>query len=98
MDLQQDWFQSLYDDLCNAKKEFSLAIHWEEILIRDQSRSKWLMEGDRHSAFFHASMKERKLYAKFHLCLASVVDLMADLASLNELVLESERGNASPFL
>ena len=60
--IQQSFDDGVTTDLLNeemdASSELDSLLFQREVLLREQSRVKWLKEGDRNSAFFQFSFKE----------------------------------------
>ncbi|PON37349.1 Endonuclease/exonuclease/phosphatase, partial [Trema orientale] len=59
-----------------AHPAFDILLSQEEIYLREQSRVKWLKEGDRNSSFFHNVVKRRR--AKKTLCNMKIGDELVD--------------------
>lgn len=49
------------------KKELQQAVRWEEKLIFQKTRQKWISEGDNNSKFFHALIWGRRSRNKVQL-------------------------------
>ena len=62
--IQRSFDDGVTTDLLNeeidASSELDNLLFQREVLLREQSRVKWLKEGDRNSAFFHSVLKRRK--------------------------------------
>lgn len=53
-------FSILVADLLLEEKKLEMGLLKEEMLLRDKSQQTWLKDGDRNTAFFHASLKIMK--------------------------------------
>lgn len=67
--LQISWDSELFDSLKQAKDEHLGALNMLESCLREKARVKWLSEGDRNTAYFHACIKERHFQSKWNFCL-----------------------------
>ena len=59
-DLQLHWSSSLVYQLQTAQASLSTFFNQEESILQEKARSTWLSAGDRNSALFHASIKDRQ--------------------------------------
>lgn len=60
--MESGWDEERKNDLTRDKKELDdILIMKEEAMARDKARITWLKEGDRNTAFFHASIKARRI-------------------------------------
>ncbi|GAV67303.1 hypothetical protein CFOL_v3_10809 [Cephalotus follicularis] len=58
--LQSDFDKDSLCDLNGANQLLTSLLTKEEGMLRDKARVKWLSEGDRNTAFFHACIKEKR--------------------------------------
>lgn len=59
-DLQLHWSDDTTAQLSEAQAVLSTMLNRQECMLREKARVKWLTEGDRNSAFFHATLKDRQ--------------------------------------
>ncbi|KAG6656078.1 hypothetical protein CIPAW_05G262500 [Carya illinoinensis] len=59
--LQHEFFEELEDDFLATKIELDLWEKREASHLGQLAKKKWLNEGDKNSAFFHAVIKQRRL-------------------------------------
>ncbi|KAL9665880.1 hypothetical protein QQ045_000201 [Rhodiola kirilowii] len=57
------------DVVTKVKDELSSFLHFQFVILEEKSKHKWIMEGDRNSAFFHASIKARRIHNSMKLLL-----------------------------
>lgn len=65
--MMMDYSGTLQEQLGSAQSEYQSLITEEEKRLKELSRVKWLQEGDKNTAFFHACLKERSNSAVLHL-------------------------------
>ncbi|KAL9669524.1 hypothetical protein QQ045_007071 [Rhodiola kirilowii] len=58
---QQGINNTTKDAVTKIKEELSLFLRYQYAILEEKSKHKWIMEGDRNSAFFHASIKARRV-------------------------------------
>ncbi|KAL9688438.1 hypothetical protein QQ045_032859 [Rhodiola kirilowii] len=49
------------DAVTKVKEELSCFLRYQFAILEEKSKHKWIMEGGRNSAFFHASIKARRI-------------------------------------
>ncbi|KAL9680839.1 hypothetical protein QQ045_012619 [Rhodiola kirilowii] len=49
------------DAVSKVKEELFCFLRYQSAILEAKSKHKWIMEGDRNSAFFHASIKARRI-------------------------------------
>lgn len=66
--LQGGWDADIDKQLCYTRRGLNQFLVWEAELIQQQSRQKWLSDGDRNTAYFHASIRDCAKMNNIRLC------------------------------
>lgn len=65
--LDMGWNVDTFKKLNESRSEFENVLLLKESMTKDKARIGWLQEGERNSAFFHASIKARRIRNYFQL-------------------------------
>lgn len=55
--VQQAWSNEVEEELHQLKKDLQQVLRWDEELLYQKTREKWISEGDKNSKFFHALIR-----------------------------------------
>lgn len=58
--IQSSWNDTDAAELARIQKELKQLFCWESDLLFQKTRAKWLQDGDRNTAFFHAVIRQRR--------------------------------------
>lgn len=65
--LQTNWSTSNEQLLQDRKEELQKVLRWQSDMLFQQTRAKWIAEGDKNTKFFHAIIKDRRRRNKISL-------------------------------
>ncbi|KAG7569427.1 Reverse transcriptase domain [Arabidopsis thaliana x Arabidopsis arenosa] len=61
LDMQLSLKFPCWDRIKVIKEQLSVAFHEEEIFWRQKSSEKWLLDGDKNTSYFHATVKSKRI-------------------------------------
>lgn len=65
--VQKAWSNEVEEELHQLKKDLQQVLRWDEELLYQKTREKWISEGDKNSKFFHALIRGRRSRNKIQL-------------------------------
>ncbi|KAL9659108.1 hypothetical protein QQ045_021151 [Rhodiola kirilowii] len=68
--LQEEIYSVCMSDVRKAKDDLSIFLRFQQLMLEEKSKAKWLVKGERNRKLFHASIKARRIQNRIRLLMA----------------------------